>query len=228
VFAAASLKEAIDEIASRFETKTQSEVAVSFAASSTLARQIEQGAPVDIYVSASRKWMDALDEAKLLRPGTRSNLLGNRLVLVAPADGAEPVRIEPQFPLANLLGDRRLAMGNPAYVPAGQYGKAALETLGVWDAVADRVAGAGDVRRALALVARGETPYGIVYRTDAMADKNVALIGVFPEDSHPPIIYPVAIPAGSTHPQAAGFLSFLRSPEARKVFEEHGFAVLER
>jgi len=228
VFAAASLQGTIDEIASLFEKEKGSKVAVSFASSAVLARQIEQGAPADIYLSASRRWMQTLDDGRLLRPGTRSDLLGNRLVLVAPADRAQPVRIEPRFPLRNLLGDQRLAMGDPDHVPAGRYGKAALKTLGIWDTVADRVAGTGNVRMALALVARGELPYGIVYRTDAMADRNVDVVGVFPEESHPPVTYPVAVPTASSHPQAGAFLIFLRSPAARRVFEAKGFSVLER
>jgi len=228
IFAAASLQGTIDEIARRFEKETGSKVIVSFAGSSTLASQIEQGAPADIYVSASPKWVDTLEDANLLRPGTRSDLLGNRLVLVAPADGSEPVQIEPRFPLAKLLGDHRLAMGDPSHVPAGIYGQAALETLGVWDTVAHRVAGTNNVRAALALVARGEAPYGIVYRTDAMADGNVKVVGLFPEESHPPVIYPVAIPTGSRHPKAEAFLLFLRSVAAREIFETHGFSVLER
>ena len=228
VFAAASLQGTIDEIARRFEKEQGSKVTVSFAGSSTLARQIEQGAPADIYVSASPKWVDTLEQAKLLRPGTRSDLLGNRLVLVAPTDGSQPVRIEPQFPLEELLGDHRLAMGDPSHVPAGIYGKAALETLGVWDAIQHRVAGTVNVRAALALVARGETPYGVVYRTDAQADGNVIVVGVFPARSHPPIIYPVAIPNSSTHPKAKEFLAFLRSATAREIFEKHGFSLLAR
>lgn len=228
VFAAASLQGTIDEIARRFEKGRGSAVTVSFAGSSTLARQIEQGAPADIYISASPKWVQTLDTGKLLRPGTRSDLLGNRLVLITPTDSSKPVPIEPQFPLAQLLGDQRLAMGDPAHVPAGMYGKAALETLGVWRAIAPRVAGTGNVRAALALVARGETPYGIVYRTDAMADRHVIVVGVFPENSHPPIIYSVAIPASSTHPSAGEFLAFLRSATARKIFVLHGFSILER
>jgi molybdate transport system substrate-binding protein len=228
VFAAASLQGTIDEIARRFEKEQGSKVTVSFAGSSTLARQIEQGAPADIYVSASPKWVDTLDKAKLLRPRTRSDLLSNRLVLVAPTNGSKPVPIEPLFPLAELLGDHRLAMGDPAHVPAGIYAKAALETLGVWDAIQHRVAGAVNVRSALALVARGETPYGIVYRTDAMADRNVMVVGVFPKKSHPAIIYPVAIPTTSTHPKAKEFLAFLRSATAKEIFDQHGFSILER
>jgi len=228
IFAAASLQGTIGDIALRFEKKTGVKVAVSLASSSRLARQIQQGARADVYLSANEEWMDTLDRGKHLRPNTRSDLIGNRLVLVAPQDHARPVRIKRQFPLAQLLGDQRLAMADPTSVPAGEYAKASLESLDVWDTVAKQVAGTSNVRVALALVARGEAPYGIVYRTDAMAARNVTVVGVFPEDSHPPIVYPVAIPAGSTHPHAGEFVTFLRSPAAAKVFMAHGFTILER
>lgn len=227
VFAAASLQGTVDAVARRFEAQGGAPVAVSFAASSTLALQIERGAAADLLVSASPEWTDRLDAARLLRPGTRGNLLGNRLVLVAPAPSGAPVAVRRGFPLARLLGGGRLAMGDPGHVPAGRYAKAALERLEVWRTVADRVAGAADVRRALALVARGETPYGIVYATDAMAERRVAAAGVFPEDSHPPIHYTVAVPAAGVHPQAEAFLMFLWTPAARAVFEARGFAVRE-
>ena len=223
VFAAASLQGTVDAVARRFERTGRARVAVSFAASSALARQIERGAGADVFVSASPLWMDRLERGRWLRPGTRGNLLGNRLVLVAPAAHTAPVAIHSRFPLARLLGDGRLAMGDPSHVPAGQYAKAALETFKVWQAVARRVAGTADVRRALALVARGEAPYGIVYVTDAKADPRVAVVGTFPEYAHPPIHYTVAIPAASTHPQAETFLNFLWSPKARSVFEARGF-----
>ena len=225
VFAAASLQGSVDAIARRFENAGGSRVAVSFAASSTLARQIERGAAVDVYLSASPRWTDRLEAGRWLRPGTLGNLLGNRLVLVTPAGRAAAVPIHHGFPLGRLLGDGRLVMGDPSHVPAGQYARAALETLGVWRAVADRVAGAPTVRHALALVARGEAPYGIVYATDARADPNVAVAGVFPEEYHPPIHYTAAVPAASTHPQAETFLNFLWSRQARSVFEGRGFTV---
>ena len=227
VFAAASLQGTVDAVARRFEARGGAPVAVSFAASSTLALQIERGAAADLLVSASPEWTDRLEAARLLRPGTRGNLLGNRLVLVAPAPRGAPVAIRRGFPLARLLRGGRLAMGDPGHVPAGRYAKAALERLGVWRTVADRVAGAVDVRRALALVARGETPYGIVYATDAMAERRVAAAGVFPEDSHPPIHYTVAVPAAGAHPQAEAFMRFLWTPAARAVFEARGFAARE-
>ena len=225
VFAAASLQGAVDTIARRFEKAGGSPVAISFAASSTLARQIERGAPADVYVSASPKWTDRLEAGRWLRPGALGDLLGNRLVLVAPAGQAAAVPIHHGFPLSRLLGNGRLVMGDPSHVPAGQYAKAALETLGVWRAVAGRVAGTPTVRHALALVARGEAPYGIVYATDAKADPNVVVVGVFPEEYHPPIRYTAVVPAASTHPQAETFLRFLWSRAARSVFEGHGFAV---
>ena len=225
VFAAASLQGTVDTIARRFEKAGGSPVATSFAASSTLARQIERGAPADVYVSASPKWTDRLEAGRWLRPGTLGDLLGNRLVLVAPAGQAAAVPIHHDFPLSRLLGNGRLVMGDPSHVPAGQYARAALDTLGVWRTVAGRVAGTPTVRHALALVARGEAPYGIVYATDARADPNVAVVGVFPEEYHPPIRYTVAVPAASTHPQAERFLNFLWSRPARSVFEGHGFAV---
>ena len=225
VFAAASLQGTVDTIARRFEKAGGSRVTISFAASSTLARQIERGAPADVYVSASPKWTDRLEAGRWLRPGTLGALLGNRLVLVAPAGQAATVPIHHGFPLSRLLGNGRLVMGDPSHVPAGQYARAALDTLGVWRTVAGRVAGTPTVRQALALVARGEAPYGIVYATDAKADPNVAVVGVFPEEYHPPIRYTVAVPAASTHPQAERFLNFLWSRAARSVFEGHGFAV---
>ena len=246
VFAAASLQGTVDAVAQQFEEQGGAAAAVSFAASSTLALQIERGAPADLLVSASPEWTDRLEAARLLRPGTRGNLLGNRLVLVTPALRDAPLSIRrhfrhspviPHFPvipakagihaLAQLLGEGRLAMGDPNHVPAGRYAKAALERLGVWRTVADRVAGAADVRRALALVARGEAPYGIVYATDALAEDRVAVAGVFPEDSHPPIHYTVAVPAASAHPQAGAFLEFLWTPAARAVFEARGFVARE-
>lgn len=227
VFAAGSLQGSVDEVARAYERTGGARVAVSYAASSVLARQIEQGAAADVYISASPKWMDRLERGRWLRPGTRGNLLGNRLVLVAPADRAAPVTIHTGFPLARILDGGRLAMGDPSYVPAGVYAKAALKTFGVWRTVADRLAGTPDVRRALALVARGEAPYGIVYATDAQADPRVAVVGVFPEHSHPSIDYSAAIPAASVHPEAERLLGFLWSPKARAAFAAHGFAVRE-
>jgi molybdate transport system substrate-binding protein len=226
VFAAASLKNALDDVAARYEAATGKPVAVSYAASSALARQIEQGAPADIFISADLDWMDYLQGKDLVQPQTRVSLLGNRIVLVAPADSAVDIDIVEGFPLADLLGDGRLAMGDPAAVPAGKYGKAALERLGVWQTVEAKIAPAENVRAALALVARGEAPLGIVYRTDAVAEKGVKVVGTFPEETHPPIVYPVALVASSTSPHAAAFLAFLRSAKARGAFEGQGFTMI--
>ncbi|QND34194.1 molybdate ABC transporter substrate-binding protein [Sinorhizobium meliloti] len=227
VFAAASLKNALDAINGEWLKQTGKEAIVSYAASSALAKQIEQGAPADVFISADLAWMDYLADKKLIKADTRSNLLGNRIVLVSGKSDAPAVEIEPGLDLAGLLGDGRLAMGAVDSVPAGKYGKAALEKLGLWPNVAGKVAGAESVRAALLLVSRGEAPYGIVYRTDAAADANVKVVGTFPEDSHPPIIYPVAITADSMNADAAAYLEFVRSPEAAALFQAEGFTVLE-
>ncbi|MDW9472876.1 molybdate ABC transporter substrate-binding protein [Sinorhizobium meliloti] len=227
VFAAASLKNALDGINGEWLKQTGKEAIVSYAASSALAKQIEQGAPADVFISADLAWMDYLADKKLIKADTRSNLLGNRIVLVSGKSDAPAVEIEPGLDLAGLLGDGRLAMGAVDSVPAGKYGKAALEKLGLWPNVAGKVAGAESVRAALLLVSRGEAPYGIVYRTDAAADANVKVVGTFPEDSHPPIIYPVAITADSRNADAAAYLEFVRSPEAAALFQAEGFTVLE-
>lgn len=227
VFAAASLKNALDAINGEWLKQTGKEAIVSYAASSALAKQIEQGAPADVFISADLAWMDYLADKKLIKADTRSNLLGNRIVLVSGKSDAPAAEIEPDLDLAGLLGDGRLAMGAVDSVPAGKYGKAALEKLGLWPNVAGKVAGAESVRAALLLVSRGEAPYGIVYRTDAAADANVKVVGTFPEDSHPPIIYPVAITADSRNADAAAYLEFVRSPEAAALFQAEGFTVLE-
>lgn len=221
VFAAASLKTALDEIGAGQNVK------ISYAASSALARQIEAGAPADLFLSADLDWMDYVEQKKLLKPGTRSTLLGNRIVLIAPSDSKANVKIAPNFDLAGLLGGNgRLAMADVNAVPAGKYGKAALEALHVWPGVATRIAQAENVRAALLLVARGEAPAGIVYATDAAADKSVRVLDAFPTDTHPPILYPVAQLATSRHPQAAAWLSHLRSTAAKAVFEKNGFTVI--
>lgn len=228
VFAAASLRNALDDAVALYGRQGGGRVRVSYAASSTLARQIENGAPADIFISADRDWMDYLAARRLIRPKTRVDLLGNRLVLVAPADSRVTADIRPGFPLAALLGDGRLAMADPDSVPAGKYGKAALEALGVWQSVRDRIVRAENVRAALYFVDRGEAPLGIVYATDAAADKGVRIVGTFPPDSHPPIIYPAALTTASHAPDAAArFLAFLESPAARPAFTKQGFAVLE-
>ncbi len=226
VFAAASLKNALDAIGAQWEKETGGKVAVSYAASSALARQIEQGAPAQIFISADLDWMDYLAARGLVVPGSRSNLLGNRLVLIAPRDKARAIEIKQGFDIAGVLGEGRLAVANVDAVPAGKYGKAALEKLGVWAGVAGKVAQAENVRAALLLVSRAEAAAGIVYRSDAVVDANVSIIGTFPEDSHPPIVYPIALVAGAGHPDAARFLAYIKSPAARSAFEAQGFSVL--
>ena len=224
VYAAASTSEAITEISAAFAAKNLGKIVPSFNSSSTMAKQIENGAPASIFLSADEQWMDYLDQKKLIVAGTRADLLGNALVLVAPKSNAPtPVKIEPGFPLAKMLGDGRLAMGDPAHVPAGLYGKAALEKLGVWDQVKDKIAAAENVRAALAFVERGETPFGIVYATDAIAASKVWEIGIFPEDSHPKILYPVAVVAAHDTPEARAFLDFIKGPVARAIFDKYGF-----
>lgn len=227
VFAAASLKNALDDAASTFRQQGGASVKISYAASSQLAKQIESGAPADIFISADLAWMDYVQKRNLIRPATRRNLLGNRLVLVAPAGSGAKIDIEPGFDLVGMLKGGRLAMADPASVPAGKYGKAALTKLGVWQAVAPHVAGAENVRAALLFVDRKETPLGIVYATDAAADPGVGIAGVFPENTHPPIIYPIALTAASKNPAAAKFLAFLESPAARPAFEKQGFTLLQ-
>jgi len=227
VFAAASMKNALDAANAEWQKETGNETTVSYAASSALAKQIEAAAPADLFISADLAWMDYVAEKKLIREDTRSNLLGNRIVLIAPKDKAEKVEIKEGFDLAGLIGDGKLAMGAVDSVPAGKYGKAALEKLGIWSSVEGKVAGAESVRAALALVSRGEAPYGIVYQTDAAADPGVAIVGAFPEDSHPPIIYPVAILADSKNPAASAYLDFLKSDKAAPFFTEQGFTVLK-
>jgi molybdate transport system substrate-binding protein len=222
VFAAASLKDALDANAKAYQVGSQDRIVVAYAASSALARQIEAGAPADIFISADLDWMDYLERHHLIKAGTRRNLLRNRLVLIAPADGGAPVSIGPGFPLAKLLGNGRLAMADPGAVPAGKYGKASLEALGVWKDVQSKVAPAENVRAALVLVSRGEAPFGIVYRTDAVADPRVRVVGTFPENTHPPIIYPVAAVVAAK-PAATAFLKWLGEPAARAIFEKFGF-----
>ncbi|WP_454852783.1 molybdate ABC transporter substrate-binding protein [Rhizobium binxianense] len=227
VLAAASLKDALDAANAAWMKESGKEAVASYAASGALAKQIENAAPADIFISADLDWMDYVARKNLIKSDTRSNLLGNRIVLVAAKDTVKPVDIKQGFDLAGLLGDGKLAMGEPRSVPAGKYGMAALEKLGVWKSVEAKVAGAESVRAALALVSRGEAPYGIVYQTDAAADKGVAIAGTFPEDSHPPIIYPVAILAESKNPDAAAYLDFLKSDKAAPFFTAQGFTILK-
>jgi molybdate transport system substrate-binding protein len=227
VFAAASLKNALDAVAKDWTKQSGVEVKASYAASSALAKQIEQDAPADLFISADAPWMDYVAQKNLIAPASRLDLLGNRLVLVAgPGWTKGEVDLRKGVDLAGLLGNERLAMGEVASVPAGRYGKAALETLGAWQGVAPKVAGAESVRAALALVSRGEAPLGVVYETDAEADRNVRIVGTFPADSHPPIVYPAAQLASSKNPNAASFLRYLSSTGAKEDFEAAGFAVL--
>ena len=225
VFAAASLKNALDAAVEDYSRTTGKTVTVSYAASSALAKQIEEGAPADIFFSADLAWMDYVQERNLIAADSRVTLLGNDIVLVAPADSAAVLEIAPGFPLADALAGGKLAMAETASVPAGKYGKAALEKLGVWDSVAASVAEAENVRAALALVSRGEAPLGIVYTTDAKADEGVKVVGTFPADSHPPILYPVALTANAK-PDARAFLDYLISPAAKPFFEAQGFRVV--
>ena len=226
VFAAASMKNALDDVDAAFTKKTGIKVLASYAASSALMKQIEQGAPADVYVSADLQWMDYGSQKKLVKDDTRFNLLGNRLVLIAPKDWKiGDVSIGPGFDLAKLAGDGRIATGDVRAVPVGLYAKAALEKLGVWASVEAKMAMADNVRAALVLVARGEAPFGIVYETDAEIDASVKIVGIFPEDTHPPIVYPVAFTA-SAKPDAAPYLAFLRAPAAKTIFERYGFRVL--
>ncbi len=228
VFAAASLKNALDDVNAAFTAKSAIKVAVSYAASSALARQIEQGAPADIFLSADTDWMDYASQKKTINDGTRRDLLGNKIVLIAPSDSPiTNVTIGPGFDLAKLAGDGRIVTGDVQAVPVGKYAKAALEKLGAWDTAASKFAMADSVRAALALVSRKEAVLGIVYETDARVDPGVKIVGTFPEGSHPPIIYPVAATV-TAKPETASYLDFLRSSPAKSIFEKYGFTVLIR
>lgn len=225
VFAAASLKNALDEASAAWKAQTGRETTNTFAASSALARQIEADAPADIFISADLDWMNYLADRKLIAAGSEVSLLGNTLVLVAPASSTASTVIAPGFDLAAILSGGRLAVGDVRAVPAGKYAKAALEKLGVWASAESSLAQAENVRAALKLVATGEAPAGIVYGSDAKEDTSVRVLGVFPPDSHPPIIYPAAITAGSKNAEAGAFLQFLQSPAAKGIFTAHGFTV---
>jgi molybdate transport system substrate-binding protein len=228
VFAAASLKNALDEIDDLFTKQSGIKVVSSYAASSSLMKQIEQGAPADVFLSADVDWMDYGIKHNVIKNDTRKDLLGNRLVLIAPKDSKiGNVTIAPGFDLAGLVGSGHIATGDVRAVPAGLYAKAALQKLGIWSSVESKIAMAENVRAALVLVARGEAPLGIVYETDAKVDPSVKIVGVFPEDSHPPIIYPVAM-TKDAKPDAAQYLAFLTTPEAKAVFERYGFRVLAK
>ena len=226
VFAAASLTDAMKEISTLWQKDGHPALRQSFAASSTLARQIEQGAPANVFASADENWMNYLVSRDLIAADTRKDLLGNDLVLIVPATHPAKVQIGPGFDIAALLGPKgRLATGDPAHVPVGIYAEQALKKLGVWDAVAPRLARTDDVRSALLLVERGEAPVGIVYGTDAAASKGVVIAGVFPADSHDPVSYPFAVTKSGDTPEARALLDFLAGPLAREVFVNHGFKV---
>jgi molybdate transport system substrate-binding protein len=227
VFAAASLKNALDALAADFQTATGHAVTISYGGSNALAKQIIEGAPADIFLSSAVNWMDEVEKAGLIVEGTRTDLLGNSLVLVAHGKDAAPVGIGPGLDLAGLLGDGRLSMAMVDAVPAGQYGRAALETLGLWPAVAPSVAQSENVRAALTLVATGEAPYGIVYATDAAASDNVTVVGTFPADSHPPIVYPAALLTGAADPADRAFFEALSSDAGDARFREQGFVILD-
>ena len=225
ILGAASLTSVLGELGGEFTKSHGIPVRFSFAASSTLARQIESGARADLFVSADQEWMDYLEQRGLVQKATRHDLLGNRLALIAPADSTVELKIERGFALASALGGGRLSTGDPDNVPVGRYARSALMSLGVWNDVADRLVRAEDVRTALAFVARGEAPLGIVYETDARVEKKVRVVGVFPADSHPRITYPMALTA-EAGPDAARFAEFLKSDASRAVFERYGFVVL--
>ena len=222
VFAAASLKNAMDDVGKAYTARTGALVRFSYAASSVLAQQIEARAPADVFVSADGDWMDYLAQRHLIAAASRRNLLANHLALIAPSDSKISIRIGQGMPLAQALGGGRLAIAGPD-VPAGRYGRASLTALGVWPSVQAKLAPAESVRAALAFVARGETPLGVVYDTDAKVEPKVRIVGLFPDSSHAPIVYPAAVVAYSTDPSAVAFLRFLRGPEASKIFRAYGF-----
>ena len=226
VFAAASLKTALDAIAADWRKDTGKTVTISYASSSALARQVEQGAPADIFFAADLDWMDWLQQRNLVRANTRETLVGNTLVLIAPADAVVSLKIAPGADLGGMLGDSRLSVTEVKSTPAGKYTKAALDKLGMWAGVENKLAQSDTVRAALAFVARGEARLGIVYATDARAEPKVKIVDVFPASSHAPIVYPIALTAWSTKPEAAAFLAYLKSPPASQRFVEQGFSIL--
>jgi molybdate transport system substrate-binding protein len=225
VFAAASLTDALGDVGKAYKVKTGKDVMFSFAASSALARQIEASSGADMFVSADLDWMDYLDNRGLIAHDTRKNLLGNRLVLIAPSASNVSIAIAPHFDLLGALNGGRLSVADPDSVPAGKYARTALTTLGVWNSVVNHLVNAENVRVALAYVARAEAPLGIVYATDAFSDKHVRIVGTFPDSTHPPIVYPAAL-TRDARPDAKAFLAFLSGSEARAIFEKDGFTVL--
>ena len=227
IFAAASLKNALDDVNAAFSNTTGVKVTTSYEASSALATQIEAGAPADVFVSADLRWMDYAADHNLIKPDTRVNLLGNRLVLITPTSSKlDKVEIKKGFDIARFAGDGRIAVADVKAVPAGLYAKSALTTLGAWDAAEPKLAQAMNVRATLAFVARDETPIGIVYETDAKIEPKVKIIGVFPDSSYPPVTYPVAATAASKSEQTPRYLSFLRTSTAKAIFERYGFSYL--
>ncbi|WDP91176.1 MAG: molybdate ABC transporter substrate-binding protein [Desulfobacter sp.] len=224
VFAAASTTNAVTDIAALYKTSHKMDIRLSFASSSTLAKQIEKGAPADIYLSANPKWMNYLEKQGAIVKESRQNLLGNRLVLIAPAaSSVKTIDVDGTLDLAGLLSDGRLSMGDPDQVPAGMYGKKAMENLGLWGGIENRIARAKDVRAALVLVERAEAPLGQVYATDAAISSKVKVVGFFPEESHPKIVYPVALVKKSA--AARDFLAFVRSEAAAEIFKKYGFSI---
>lgn len=228
VFAAASLKNALDAVAQAWTASNAARTVVpAYAASSALAKQIEQSAPADVFISADTQWMDYLAAKGLIKPETRRELLGNTLVLIAAKGMSPQVALKPGLDLAALIGDSRLAVADIKAVPAGRYAQAALEKLGLFAGVETKLAQSENVRAALALVARGEAKFGIVYATDAKAEANVEIVAAFPQDSHPPIVYPVAVVSSSTNGDALSFIEFLASPRAAAIFQAEGFEILK-
>ncbi|WP_374305241.1 molybdate ABC transporter substrate-binding protein [Methylocella sp.] len=229
IFAAASMKTALDAIAAAWTAKGEPAPAIVYGSSATLAKQIEQGAPADVFISADLKWMDYLDAARLLKPGTRRSILGNELVLIEPADHNVALKIEKGFDLAGAAGPGgKIAVCTIASCPGGVYAKEALTSLGVFDKVEPKLAQADNIRAALTLVARGEAPFGIVYATDAKSEPKVRVVGVFPAATHSPIVYPAAVIEGSKNPEAANFIAFLSSQAATKILVDQGFSILAK
>lgn len=227
IFAAASLTNAMQDLGKAYTEKTGVKVTFSFASSSAIAKQIENGAPADMFVSADTEWMDYLQQRGLIDVPTRKDILSNRLVLIAPADSTVKLKIAPGFALAQALGkDGRLSTGDPDFVPAGRYARSALSNLGVWNDVADRLLRAENVRSAMAFVSRGEAPLGIVYLSDVGVDRKVRVVDTFPANSHTPIVYPAALVKGSK-PGAQDFFAFIQTSDARAVFEKYGFINLK-
>jgi molybdate transport system substrate-binding protein len=228
VYAAASLKNVLDDAMARWRSRSGQPVVASYSHAPALAKQIEQGAPADIFISADTDWMDYVDKLNLIDRKTRVDLVGNGLVLIAASDDPVRLQLAPGADLAGATGDGRIAVCTIASCPGGKYAKAALEGLGIWDAVKPKLIDQETIRVALAAVARGEARFAIVYSTDAAIEPKVRVVDRFPPGSHPPVVFPAAIVAGSKHPGAAAFFEFLRSPEGSAVFEKYGFVVPKR